>query len=264
MVIVDTHCHASPYWYAPVESLLDEMTRSGVEKAVLIQIAGIYDNTYEIECVRRFPGRFAAVGMVDTSSPDAPDKLAQWVSQGIQGIRLNPNERSPGSDPLAIWRKAAELGIPVSCQGSNVEAFSSREFENVIQELPDLKIVIEHLGGGGSDRTPLYSKYQKVLDLAQYPNTYMKIPGFGEICSRPIPFIQPFPFENVPPVIDMAMEAFGAQRLMWGSNYPPVAGRGEGYRNSLQWPMERLPFKSEADKEWLFGKTAMSIWSFGE
>jgi hypothetical protein len=24
MAIVDTHCHASPYWYAPVESLLDE------------------------------------------------------------------------------------------------------------------------------------------------------------------------------------------------------------------------------------------------
>jgi L-fuconolactonase len=218
MIIVDTHCHASPYWYAPVESLLDEMMRSGVEKAVLIQIAGIYDNTYEIECLRRFLGRFAAVAMVDTTSPDAPERLAEWVKQGIQGIRLNPNERSKGSDPLAIWRKAAGLDVPVSCQGSNVDAFGSREFENIIKELPDLKIIIEHLGGGGGDTTPLYSKYQRVLDLAQYPNTYLKIPGFGEICSRPMPFRQPFPFENVPPLIEMAMAAFGAQRLMWATH----------------------------------------------
>jgi L-fuconolactonase len=48
MAIVDTHCHASPYWYAPVESLLDEMNRSRVDKAVLIQIGGIYDNSYHI------------------------------------------------------------------------------------------------------------------------------------------------------------------------------------------------------------------------
>ena len=59
MAIVDTHCHASPYWYAPVESLLDEMNRSRVDKAVLIQIGGMYDNSYLIECIRRFPGRFS-------------------------------------------------------------------------------------------------------------------------------------------------------------------------------------------------------------
>jgi L-fuconolactonase len=86
----------------------------------------------------------------------------------------------------------------------------------------------------------------------------MKVPGFGEICPRPMPF------ENISPLIEMAIEAFGARRLMWGSNFPPVAGRGEGYGNALFWPMERIKFKSEEDKEWVFGKTAMSLWTFGE
>ena len=75
MVIVDTHCHASPYWYAPVESLLHEMSRAGVDKALLVQIGGIYDNSYLIECMRRFPGRFSVVAMVDTDLPDAPQRL---------------------------------------------------------------------------------------------------------------------------------------------------------------------------------------------
>jgi L-fuconolactonase len=264
MAIVDTHCHASPYWYAPVESLLDEMNRSRVDKAVLIQIGGMYDNSYLIECMRRFPGRFSAVGMVDTDRPDAPEQLEAWVKQGVEGIRLSPAERSPGSDAIAIWRKAAELGIVVSAQGSDVESFASPDFEGVIRELPNLKIIIEHLGGGGRDTTPPYSKYRKVLELAKYPNTFMKVPGFGEICPRPMPFRQPFPFENIPPLIEMAIEAFGAWRLMWGSNFPPVAGRGEGYANALFWPMERIKFKSEEDKEWVFGRTAMSLWKFGE
>ena len=72
MVIVDTHCHASPYWFEPIEILLDEMTRNHVDKAVLIQARGFFDNSYLIECKRRFPGRFAVVVIVDTDAQDAP------------------------------------------------------------------------------------------------------------------------------------------------------------------------------------------------
>ena len=89
----------------------------------------------------------------------------------------------------------------------------------------------------------------------------MKVVGLGELSSRPMPFRQPFPFENIPPLIEMAIDAFGSHRLMWGSNFP-VAGRGEGYGNSFRWPRERVQFKSEEDKEWVFGKTAATLFKF--
>ena len=60
----------------------------------------------------------------------------------------------------------------------------------------------------------------------------------------------------------MAIDAFGPQRLMWSSNYPPVAGRGEGYRNALWQTRERVPFKTEEDQEWVFGKTAATLGKF--
>ena len=262
MVIVDTHCHALPYWFEPIEILLDQMARNDVAKAVLIQIRGMYDNSYLIECMRRFPGRFSVVAMVDTDMPDAPESLEKWVKEGAEGVRLSPSVRSPGSDPLAIWRKAAELDVAVSSLGS-LEEFASSEFKAVVREFPNLNIIIEHLGGGGGDTSPPHNTYRKVLRLSQYGNTFMKIPGLGEICPRPMPFRQPFPFESVPPLIEMAIDAFGPSRLMWGSDFPPVASR-EGYRNALRFPMEHVPFKSETDKEWIFGKTAMSLWKFGE
>jgi L-fuconolactonase len=254
MVVVDTHCHASPYWFEPIETLLDQMVRSGVDKAALIQFRGVFDNSYLIESMRRFPGRFSVVAIVDTDRPDATEVLEDWVRQGAEGVRLAPTTRSPGSDPLAIWRKAADLGIVVSSLGS-VEEFASAEFQDVIKTLPNLNIIIEYLGGAGGDLTPPHSSYRQVLALAKYPNTFMKIPGLGEICPRPMPFIQPMPFPDIPPLIEMAIESFGAQRLMWGSDFPPSAAR-EGYGNTLRFPMEFVKFNSEEDKEWIFGKTA--------
>jgi len=267
MVVVDTHCHASPYWFEPVEVLLDQMIRNRVDKAALIQVRAVFDNSYLFECMRRFPGRFSVVVIVDTSRLDAPERLQELVNQGAEGVRLGPLDRSPGNDPLAIWRKAAELGVPVSSLGT-VEGFASPEFESVVREFPTLNVIIEHLGGVGAyfgpgrqDKTVPYDTYNKVLALARHPNTFMKVPGLGEFCPRPVPFVQPMPFPEIPPLIEMAIDAFGADRLMWGSDFPASAAR-EGYGNTLRFPREYVKFKSEEDKEWVFGKTAATLWRF--
>ncbi|PKB80082.1 MAG: hypothetical protein BZY88_10005 [SAR202 cluster bacterium Io17-Chloro-G9] len=269
MAVVDTHCHASPYWFEPVEVLVNEMDQNGVDKAVLIQFRGVFDNTYMIDCVGRYPGRFSMVAIVDTETDQAPQRLEEWVNRGAEGVRLGPAVRSPGEDAMAIWRKAAELGIVVSSLGT-LKEFVSPEFDEVLNEFPNLTVIIEHLGGvgayfGGSQSAPQvpYDEYHKVLTLARYSNTYMKIPGLGEFCPRPMPFRQPMPFADIPPLIEQAVEAFGPQRLMWGSDFPPVAAR-EGYGNALRFPRDHVRFPSEEDKEWVFGKTAEGIFRFGK
>jgi L-fuconolactonase len=263
MVIVDTHCHALPHWFEPVEVLLHQMNVNGVDKALLVQVRGQFDNRYIFECMRRFPGRFSAVVIVDTDRPDAPETLERLVREdGAEGVRLGPTVRSPGRDPLAIWRKAAELGIVVSSLGSSA-GFTSAEFVEVVRTFPALPIIVEHLGGIGANEAAPYPTLRQILALAQYPNVYMKIHGLGEICPRPIPFPQPMHFPSPPPFMAMAYDAFGASRLMWGSDFPPVAGR-EGYHNALYWTMEHLTYHSEDDKGWIFGQTALSLFPFKE
>jgi len=58
-----------------------------------------------------------------------------------------------------------------------------------------------------------------------------------------MPFPVPMRFPNIPPFMAMTYDAFGASHIMWGSDFPPVAGR-------------------EGDKEWIFGKTALSLFKF--
>src|SRR4051794_41315332 len=174
------------------------MDRNGVELAALIQINGQSDNSYQAECVRRYPDRLRSVVIVDTNRPDAPAVLERWVAEGATGVRLRPDVRSPGDDPLAIWRKAAELGITVSCGGSRPD-FESDAFAAVFEACPTLPIVIEHLGGlKWTDVDPAGPR-PKMFELARYPNAYVKIHGLGEFSQRAMPVREPLPFvEPIP------------------------------------------------------------------
>jgi L-fuconolactonase len=262
MPIVDTHCHATPVWYEPVESLLAQMARNGVDAAILIQIQGQFNNEYQFECIRRHPGKFASVVVIDTAAPDAVETLESLAAQGASGVRFLATTRSAGDDPLLLWRAALRLGLPISCAGS-AATFASPDFADLVATLPALPIVIEHLGSVSSpDPHEDRALRQAVFDLACFPNTYIKIPGLGEFCRRAVPVSEPFPFvQPIPDYLAQVYASFGAARMMWGSDFPPVSGR-EGYTNALRFPLaelERIPGFSDDDRDRIFGGTALEV-----
>jgi L-fuconolactonase len=263
VVIVDSHCHVSTNWYEPVESLLFQMERNGVEHAVLIQMQGQSDNSYQVDCVRRYPGLFASVVIVDAARADAPETLALLAEEGASGVRFTAITRSAGEDPLAIWRAAARLGLAVSCGGTAAE-FASPGFAALVSDLPELPIVIEHLGSVNRPEVDDAERAARrgALALSRYPNVYVKVPGLGEFCPRALPVTEPVPFaQPEPPLLELTLEAFGPRRMMWGSDYPPVSAR-EGYLNALRLPRERfaaMPDVTDEDLDWIFGRAALSI-----
>ena len=248
--IIDTHCHTGINKYEPIEHLLFHMDHSGVSKAVLIQYNGNSDNSYLVDCLRRYSDRLK--GAMIVAPDDDGTAIRGWVEQGIKGVRLSADSRAESADPLAHWRTANELNLVVSAF-SSLSMLRSPQFGEVVSTFPELRIVIEHLGGVRQDEKPPYDEFAEILKLASYPNLTMKIPGFGEFCRLP------HPFKDVPPFVRMAIDAFGPQRLMWGSDYPPVSTR-EGYDNSLTFPREYLSDLSIEDRNWIFGRTALQIW----
>ena len=66
---------------------------------------------------------------------------------------------------------------------------------------------------------------------------------------------------DFPDFLVQVYQAFGARRMMWGSDFPPVSGR-EGYQNALRFPQAEfvvMPGVSDEDREWIFGRTALSV-----
>jgi L-fuconolactonase len=260
MPVVDSHCHVSPVWYGPADDLLYQMGRNGVDHAILIQIQHEFDNDYQHDLVRQHPGRFASVVVVDTARPDAARELERQASLGASGVRFQTYMRSPGDDPLLIWRAAERLGLAVSCVGPS-DDFASERFAALVEELPNLTIVIEHLGMVKVGETEP-EVIERIWGLARFPNTRIKIPGLGEFCRRALPVTQPFPFVTpIPDYLAQVYRAFGPRRMMWGSDFPPVSGR-EGYEHALT--LTRAEFAalagvSDEDREWIFGRTALSV-----
>jgi L-fuconolactonase len=262
MMIVDTHCHASLVWFEPIEALIGQMDRNDVKYAVLVQIRGQYDNDYQFECVDRFPDRLVSVIAVDRGAANA-QQLERLKERGARGIRLWASWLDAAG--LKLWHTAARLGLSISCNGAAAE-FASDQFAALVQSLPNLPIVIEHLGAStNSDRDGVLDGLRrKVLALSRFPNTYMKIHGLGEFATRAMPVTEPFPFvQPIPPRLREAYDAFGAERLMWGSNFPPVSGL-EGYRLSLRLPLEQFADIPEAERGMIFGGTAERVYGLGK
>lgn len=251
MNIVDTHCHAGLHKYEPVESLLYHMQTSGVAQAVLIQYGGNDDNDYLLDCLKRYPDQLSAAMIV--AADDDGTAVRRWAEQGLQGIRLPANSRAQAADPLAQWRAAADTGLVVSAPCRPAWLLSP-EWREVVTTFPDLRIVIEHLAGATVEDQPPYDEFRQALAVvADQPNVTMKLPGFGEFCPMPLPF------DPIPPLPRLALDALGPERMMWGSDYPPVSSR-EGYDNSLRVPMEYFADLSPSHQAKLFGDTAREVW----
>jgi L-fuconolactonase len=261
MVVVDTHTHVLTNWFEPVETLLYHMDANQVDQAALIQDAPQTNNTYLFDCVRRYPGRFAPVVIVDVESSDGVAQLEQEAARGASGVRLRPTVRSAGADPLAVWRAAARLGLSISCSG-RLPQFVDESFTEVLLAIGDTPLVIEHLGSGqlaNNDATSNELRRDAYSRLARFPNIAIKFHGLGEFSHRALPPAEPFPFVRpILPALEIALESFGPARMMWGSDFPLVCAR-EGYRNALVLAREQFsPLATNAVSE-LFGGTAARI-----
>jgi L-fuconolactonase len=256
--VVDTHVHAGLTKYEPIESLLDQMFRHRVDHAVLVQHAGMFDNAYLIECAQRFPGRFAVACLVDPSRPEAADELSAWVerSPAVQGVRLGVAQLFAGAPgAAALWARADELGLNVTMTAS-LKDLASPQMAEVVERHTHARLHIEHLGHPDPKAEPPYETYRRALSLARYPHVALKVSGFYSFTTSPWS-----PYTDTLRFVELALEAFGARRMMWGSDFPPVSFR-EGYANALRFAAQLIPLASYEDRAYLLGRTALSHWRF--
>jgi L-fuconolactonase len=256
--VVDTHVHAGLTKYEPIESLVDQMFRHRVDHAVLVQHAGEFDNRYLIECAQRYPGRFAIACLVDAERPDAGDTLGAWVerSPAVQGVRLYLSHLfggAPGAE--AAWKKADELGLIVTVAGG-LRELADPQMEATVKRFTRARLHLEHLAHPDSKEPEPYERYRKALSLAQYEHVSLKVSGFYSYTQLPwSPYVDTIRF------FELARDAFGARRMMWGSDFPPVSFR-EGFHNTLRFATSHLPLPSADDRAYLLGRTALSHWRF--
>ena len=241
---------------ATPEMLLDLMAAHGVEKTVLVQYIGYrWDNRYAADALTRYPDRFMAVCRVNPEDPAAPDHLTHWTEEhGFHGVRLSPSGDASGDwfqgplmDPL--FQRATELRVPflILTRPSRLLDLAA-----LLERHPDLDVVVDHMGGCHPDQP---EEIRLLLDLARYPRVFVKISHTWSISQ------EEYPWRDSHDLVKQVYQAFGGPRIMWGTDWP-VCLRGAEYGQTLSVVRDEMDFFSPEDREWVLGKTALTLWPF--
>ncbi|MCJ7874104.1 amidohydrolase family protein [Phaeobacter sp. J2-8] len=232
---IDAHCHAwsndlDAYPMAegrtaadlnpaevPTDGLLAALSPMAVGRVVLIQHIWYhgFDSSYLTDAAKASPGTFAVVGAVGETEANGPDMMVEKKAEGVKGFRVRGFGTADWVDaPVmnAMYDMAAREGLnicPLIRNNANMDNDALLHLAALSEKHPDTMVVIDHMGTVMPGDT---EQLNRLTALAKYPNVQVKISGFNK-------FDLP-PYDALKGQIATLIDAFGTERLMWGSDLP--------------------------------------------
>jgi L-fuconolactonase len=121
--------------------------------------------------------------------------------------------------------------------------------ESIVASHPDVTFVIDHLAWPYVDSSIKDAPYTLLSSIAEHSNAYMKV-------AR-TPSIEPYPFKDIHEYIRYALDQFGSDRLLWGTDHI------YHFSDTTYWEclhfLEEVPCVSRADLKDMRYRTFESI-----
>jgi L-fuconolactonase len=267
--IVETHIHfwqvtrpGGVPWPTPAEGPIyrdvlppeyNSVARAnGIVTAGVVEASGIVeDNQWVLDLLRgdRFYSFF--VGNLEIGAPTFARDLARFSRDrrfvGIRGYLTGPAEGitlSPAQ--LASLRDLDRRGMSLDIISRGTKN-PKDQVQALCTAVPGLRIIIDHLGGakGPAPVDPAWElEIRRLADVC--PNLYMKFSSFYDMYAPgDVVFPSPTHLGAYKAHFDVLMTAFGADRLIWGSNWPVIELHGS-FEDQVRLAEEYLaPFGAE-------------------
>lgn len=196
-----------------------ELRAAGVDQAVLVQAEdSVTDTEYLLEVAAERDWVAGVVGWVQLDDPGAAAaQLDRFCADpAFRGVRHLVHD-DPRDDFLALpaVRRSlgllAERGLPFDVPDAWPRHLGATA--ELAAALPELTVVLDHLGKPPHGRTDFPAWREGFAAVAARPNTVAKVSGLqvrGE----------PFTVAGIRPAWEAALELFGPDRLLWGSDWP--------------------------------------------
>lgn len=231
------------------DALLRGMDEAGVDAAILVPPSFEGDrNDYCLAAAAEHPDRFAVMGRITVPDPASRGVFRTWRDQpGMLGARLTfslGETRDWLRDGTAewIWPEAQAAGVPLYVWTPGLVPFVA----DVAARFGDLKLVLDHLALGVKLRgTEIDPVLDEVVQLAKFPNVAVKATCLPSYVDEPYPF--PFLHSRIERVVD----AFGPERVFWGSD---VSRLESTYAEARRLFTDELDFLKGDDLEWVMGR----------
>lgn len=245
------------------EVFLSNMDYAQVGAAVVVQefIDGL-QNDYLAEVSRSYPDRFFCFGMADYLHDGFLEHARQLMDQGFRGLAIPAHRllgRSlTGEEMMQMFQLMAQHGVMLSITLADGDR-QVGELREVIEELPQLKIAIGHLGMANPPVTPPWENesWRQQMLLARHDNVRIETGGITWLYNTEF-----YPFPSAVRAIREAAELVGMDKVMWGSDYPRTI-TAITYRMSYDFLLKTQEF-TEEEKRQLLGENAQQFYGFGK
>jgi predicted TIM-barrel fold metal-dependent hydrolase len=168
-------------------------------------------------------------------------KLAPTTSGPIRDRDL----RSPAL--RATVRRAGELGLAIQF---HLSPYAAPLVAALADEFGGTVMILDHLGRA---RYGTPEEYAEVLRLARFPKMIMKFSAL-QYSSR-----QNYPFDDARPLVRRVWDAFGPQRIIWGS----LGNTLEEFRRNEALLERMFDFAAPAERAGIRGGNVARLFGFG-
>ncbi|MFF1510161.1 amidohydrolase family protein [Streptomyces sp. NPDC058326] len=241
-----------------------ETEASGVTATVLVQTVTVAEETPEMLATADGSDLVAGVvGWTDLTAPDVADTLAALLGlpggEHLVGVRHQVQ-----SEPDPAW-----LLRPEVLRGLGAVAGAGLAYDLVIlphqlpaataaaAELPGLTFVLDHAAKPPVATGRLEPWATRLRAFAALPNTVGKLSGLLTEAER-----DTWTVGDLRPYADTLLDAFGPERLMFGSDWP-VCTLAASYGDTLATARELTGALSRAERAAVFGGTAVRTYRLG-
>jgi len=239
--------------YLP-EDLEPLLRAGGIDGSIFVQTQhDVAENRWVLDLAKKHPFILGVVGWVDLAGPDCEKQLVEFKADpkflGVRHVTQDePDDDFIVRDDVVRGLKLLEKHrVPFDLL---FYVKHLRHAATLARMLPDLPMVIDHLSKPRIKERTLEGWIEPLKAAAKFPNVYCKLSGLVTEADW-----SSWRSGDLKPYVQAALEAFGPDRCMYGSDWP-VCLLAAPYAWQLAALREALGPISDAEKSRIFGGTA--------
>ncbi|RAJ10248.1 amidohydrolase family protein [Arenibacter echinorum] len=129
---------------------------------------------------------------------------------------------------------------------------------NLMEKCPDTRFILDHIGNPNIDKQQLKPWKGLIKNFADSGSHYCKFSNFLGNAN-----LENWKMDDLKPFSEVVIESFGPDRLIWGSDWPPLL-RAASWKTWLQVSDELTKGLSEQERKLVFKENAIQFYRLNQ